>query len=114
MRLFRSVKFAQAGLREAFFNHPNFRWQLALAAGAAGLGMVLGLSAAEWAILSLTFGLVLAAEMANSSIEAVVDLITQERRLKAQIAKDLAAGMVFLSAVISVIVGILLFGPRIF
>ena len=55
-------------------------------------------------------GLVLVAEMANSAIEAMVDLITKERRKEAKKAKDIAAGMVLLASGLSIIIGVLVFG----
>ncbi len=49
----------------------------------------------------------------NTSIEEMVDLITTEHRRQAEIAKDVAAGMVLVSSIGSVIVGILIFTPHI-
>lgn len=93
--------------------HANFQKQLAAAAGVLFLGYVTKLSRIEWMVLFLTVELVLAAEMANSAIEAMADLITEERRQKAKIAKDVAAGMALLTAIMSVIIGALLFLPKI-
>jgi len=55
---------------------------------------------------------VLAAEGFNTAVEAVVDLVTREHHPLARIAKDVAAGTVLLCAITSVVVGVLLFGPR--
>ncbi len=67
----------------------------------------------EMGILGVIILLVIAAEMINSAIEQMVDLITTEHRKEAQIAKDVAAGMVLVTATGSVIVGILIFAPHI-
>jgi diacylglycerol kinase len=66
----------------------------------------------EWAILTLTIGLVFVAEMFNSVAEAAVDAVTLEYHPLAKAAKDIAAGAVVFAAIISVVVGLLLFGPR--
>lgn len=92
--------------------HANFQRQLAAALGVLMLGCIVGLTKVEWAVLFLTIGLVLAAEMANSAIEAVVNLITVERRSQAKIAKDVAAGMVLFTAIIAIVIGVLLFMPK--
>lgn len=110
--MIKSIKFALDGWREMIRRHVNFQRQLTVAVVALILGYVTGLSKAEWAVLFLTIGLVLSAEMANSAIEAVVDLITEERRIKAKIAKDIAAGMVLFTVMISIMVGVLLFIPK--
>jgi diacylglycerol kinase len=76
------------------------------------MGLVLGLSTLEWAIFVLTVGLVLAAEMVNTMIESLVDLVTGEYHNLARIAKDVAAGIVLLTSIGSVLVGTLIFLPR--
>jgi diacylglycerol kinase len=67
----------------------------------------------EWLILIFTINMVVVAEMLNTSIEAMVDLISLERRTDAKIAKDVAAGMVLVSASFSVIIALLIFLPKI-
>lgn len=58
-------------------------------------GIILKLSVTEWCICLTLFGLVMALELVNTSIEAVVDLVTEERKPLAKIAKDTAAGADF-------------------
>lgn len=77
------------------------------------VGWQLGLSAAEYAVLALTIGMVLVAELMNTAIEAVVDLAAPEFHPLAKRAKDVAAGAVLVSSIIAVIIGLFLFGPRI-
>jgi len=73
---------------------------------------LLGVTRVELAILLLTIGLVMVAEMINTAIEAVVDLITQEYRLLAKTAKHVAAGAVLLAAAVAAFVGYLIFFTR--
>ncbi len=93
-------------------NHNNFRLQFTTGTLAVVAGLFSNLNTFEWMALILAIGLVLVAEMANSSIEALVDLITKERKSEAKKAKDIAAGMVLLASGLSIIIGIFLFGPR--
>ena len=92
-------------------NHNNFRLQIVIGLFAVAAGFFFRLNFLEWMMLILTIGLVLIAEMANSSIEAMVDLITKERKQEAKKAKDIAAGMELLASGLAIIIGILVFGP---
>jgi diacylglycerol kinase len=89
----------------------NARIHLSLALAVIVLGLWLGLSRIEWAIIVLTIGLVLAAEAFNTVAEAAVDLATDEYHPLAKIAKDVAAGAVLLMAITAAIVGLLILGP---
>ena len=72
-------------------------------------GSVLKLDALSWILIILCIGLVLFAELVNTSIEAIVDLATQELHPLAKRAKDIAAASVFTLSVTSAIVGIIVF-----
>lgn len=65
----------------------------------------------EWAILLLTIGSVLAAEVMNTAVEIVVDLVQPNFHPLAGMAKDVAAGAVLVTAIQAVAVGIVIFGP---
>ena len=107
-----SFGYALAGLRHVLRTQRNARIHLIIALLAITLATVLRLSLVEWAILALTIGFVFVAEMFNSVAEAAVDAVTQRFHPLAKTAKDIAAGAVIFAAIISVIVGLLLFGPR--
>ena len=112
MNFIQAVKYALAGWWE-MRTHQNFARQLVLAVVAAGMGMLFDLTPVEWAVLFLSFGLVLCTEMGNSAIEETVNLMTLEHRKEAKFAKDFAAGMVLLASVIALVIGFFLFGPKI-
>jgi rRNA maturation RNase YbeY len=103
---------AFAGLAHFLRTQRNGRIHIVIGLLAVALGALLRLSLPEWAILALTIGFVLVAEMFNSVAEAAVDAVTLEYHPLAKAAKDVAAGAVVLAAVIAVIVGLVLFGPR--
>jgi diacylglycerol kinase len=108
----RSFRYAVAGLGYLARTQPNYRVHLGVALIVLGLGVALGISAAETAVLLLAIGLVLVTEALNTAIEAVVDLASPEFHLLARVAKDTAAGAVLIAAMIAVLVGLSVLGPR--
>ena len=69
------------------------------------------LDAVRWAVLVLTISLVFFAEMVNTVVEAIVDLVTPEYHPLAKVAKDVSAGAVLVTAMAAVVVGLLILGP---
>lgn len=76
-------------------------------------GFVFRITPMEWGLLVLTIFMVLFAEMTNTAIETTVDMITEEYNEKAKIAKDVASGAVLLTAIMSIIIGLIIFLPKI-
>lgn len=89
----------------------NVRIHLTVAAAVVVLGLWLGLSSVQWAVIALTIGFVLVSEMLNTVAETLVDLVSPGYHPLAKIVKDVTAGAVLLTAVISVVVGLLVLGP---
>ena len=85
---------------------------IAVAALVVIAGWILGLSITEWCICLGLFGLVMALELVNTAVEAVVDLVTTECHPLAKIAKYTAAGAVLIAAIMAAIVGLLIFVPK--
>ena len=108
-----SFRYAFAGLAHCFRTQRNFRIHIAAAVLAALLALFLGLTFVEWAVLTLLVVMVMAAEMVNTMVEALVDLVTAEYHPLAKVAKDVAAGIVLLTAIGAVAVGLLVFGPKV-
>ena len=75
-------------------------------------GFILRISITEWCICLVLFGLIMALELVNTAIEAVVDLVTQEYRPLAKAAKDTAAGAVLIASIMAAITGLIIFIPR--
>jgi undecaprenol kinase/diacylglycerol kinase (ATP) len=65
----------------------------------------------DWAVLALTTGFVLAAEMLNTVAEAAMDYATNDFHPQVKVVKDVAAGAVLTAAITAVIVGSLILGP---
>ncbi len=108
-----SQKFAISGLKLIFKNERNFRIQLLIAFGIVLLGIFLNISYNDWISLILLITLVLISEAFNSVIEAVCDTLSKEYKVNIRYAKDVAAGAVFISAIVSVISGLVILGPYI-
>lgn len=109
----KSFKFAFEGIKAVFKKEPNLRIHFIFAIIALIAAFLLGFSAIEWLILAFTISLVLILELLNTALEALVDLVSPEVRPEAKIAKDVSAAAVFLAAILSVVVGIVLFLPKI-
>ena len=107
-----SFVFAFAGLAYVFRTQRNFRIHIAIALLMSLVGWLLGLSLAEWAVFGVMVVVVLAAEMTNTMVEALVDLVSPGYHPLAKVSKDVAAGVVLLTAIGAVVVGLLIFGPK--
>ncbi|MGQ9838806.1 MAG: diacylglycerol kinase family protein [Cyanobacteriota bacterium] len=108
----KSFYYAGKGLVYATRTQRNFRIHIAVAAVAFALGFALKLSTVEMALISLATGLVMALELVNTALEAVVDLtLGSKYHLLAAIAKDCAAGAVLIAAVMALLVAAWLFLP---
>jgi diacylglycerol kinase len=106
-----SFRFAFSGLWYALRTQRNTRVHLAIAAVVVVLGVCLNLSYVQWAVLTLTIGFVLVSEMLNTVAETLVDLVSPGYHPLAKVVKDVTAGAVLLTAIISVVVGLLMLGP---
>ncbi|WP_337018991.1 diacylglycerol kinase family protein [Oceanobacillus massiliensis] len=105
--------YAWNGLKEIVRSERNFRIHLTITVLVIITGLLLHLSALEWGIIILTIGLVLTAEVTNSAIEKTIDYLRPEIHPSAKVIKDVAAGAVLVAAVISVVIGVLIFWPKI-
>lgn len=105
---------AITGLGEIFKTQRNARIILAAAIAVVILGFLFQLAVSEMAILLLTIGMVFVSEVFNTMTEKILDIISPHYNHKARIIKDIAAGAVLVSCLISLIVGALIFLKRIF
>jgi diacylglycerol kinase len=112
MRLVRSFKHAFAGIGYSLKTQANLRIHFVAAIAVIIAGLLLQISTVEWAILVVTIMIVMSAELFNTAIEAVVDRVGSEPHPLSKIAKDTAAGAVLIAAIGSVMVGLLIFGPK--
>jgi diacylglycerol kinase len=106
-----SFRFALEGLAYCWRTQRHLRVHAGVAVLVVGIGLVVGLQPAEWAVLVAMIALVGALELVNTVIEVVVDLVSPEYHPLAKIAKDVAAGAVLLAAACAVVVGTLILLP---
>ena len=111
-RLVDSFQFAWQGVRFAFLHEQNFRIHVVMAVLAICAGLFFGINIEEWAVLIVIMGIVLAAELFNTAIEATIDLQTTELHPLAKIAKDSASAAVLILSVVAFVVGLIIFIPR--
>jgi diacylglycerol kinase len=109
----KSFGYAFRGIWKAFAVERNMRIHFVIALLVVICGFIFNISKVEWLFCLLCFGLVFGAELINSAIENMVDLISPEKHKLAENAKDMAAGAVLVCAIFSAIVGLIIFVPRI-
>jgi diacylglycerol kinase (ATP) len=107
----RSANFAIEGILHGARTQKHLRYHFLSAAGVLFFSYLVDVSASELMILALAVILVLGAEMMNSAIEAVVDLISPDYSEQARIAKDIAAGAVLITAFGAAVLGYVVLFP---
>lgn len=107
-RFLQSFKFAWSGLCEAWRSEQNFRVEAVIGLAAVLLALALDVSLTP---VLLACGLVLAAELFNSAIEAVVDLASPEQHPLAKRAKDFGAAAVLVASITAGLMGLYHLGP---
>lgn len=109
-----SFQFAFRGIWHTFKTQRNAQIHGGVALIVFVVGLWLGLSRSEWAIIILTIGFVIATEMLNTVAEAAMDYATADFDPQVKIVKDVAAGAVLVAAITSIIVGLVVLGPPLY
>lgn len=110
-KVLHSFRFALEGLKYTLVSQRNMRIHFMCALAVLLLALYLPLSKMEVLLLFISILLVLVAELFNTAVEAVVDMVSPEFHPLAKVAKDVAAGAVLLCAGLAVVVGISIFYP---
>ena len=113
MKRLLSFKYAIAGIIHMLKHEPNARIHLIATLVVIILGVYFRIEKIEWLFITLAIGMVFSAELFNTSLENITDLISPEKNKKAGHAKDIAAGAVFITAIAAAIIGMVIFLPRI-
>lgn len=113
-KLIKSFGYAFRGIGLAIRDELNMRIHVVAVLTVTIAGIFTGLDATEWSAIFLCYGLVLAMETMNSAVENLVDLVHPENNPKAGKIKDMAAGAVLLTAIISTAVAVSIFGNKLF
>jgi len=105
----KSLRCAAVGLLKPFITERNMRIHFSFANLIMIFAYFFGLSRTEWAVLVLTVSSVITAELINTAVENAVDTAVKDFSPTAKAAKDIAAGAVLFTAIVSVAVGFILF-----
>lgn len=112
-RLYMSFKYAIDGIFTAYKGEQNLKIHTFVAIIAILMGFFFKISHVEWLILFTVIGLVIMVEFINTSLEYLVDLVTLEKNELAKKCKDTAAAGVLMMVFISIIIGLIIFIPKI-
>lgn len=113
-KIINSFKYAFQGILASLKTERNMKIHMIIMVLVIIAGMIFKISKIEWMICILLFVVVIAGELLNTSIETIVDMIMPEKNEKAKIAKDVAAGAVLVIAIGAVIIGFIIFIPKIY
>jgi len=108
-----SFKFAFQGILHMLRGEANARIHLVAAVVVIAAGFLFGLTMTEWLMVIFAIGFVFSAELFNSAIEELVNLVSPGYHEKAGKVKDMAAGAVLVAAITAAVIGIIIFGPKI-
>lgn len=110
-KLIKSFTYAIAGICFCLRHERNMKIHCLAAVIVICHGLYFHVTRVEWLILLVVIGAVMSLEMVNTAIEKTVDLVTEDFKPLAKIAKDVAAGAVLLFTIIAVIIGAIIFLP---
>ena len=109
-----SFFYAFRGLRSLMATEPNARIHLLATVMVTALGIYFPLSLTDWAVLIVVMGMVWVAELFNTCIEKIMDLVHPQKDARVGVIKDIAAAAVLFTAVIALLAGGFVFLPHIF
>lgn len=112
-RFVNSFKYSIEGLSYTIKNEQSIIIMVMFLILAITCGFILNINPIEWVFIFLTISMVLATELINTSIEATIDLLSPKFHPLAKIAKDTSSAAVFVSSIISIVIGGIIFIPKV-
>lgn len=110
----KSFSYAFSGLKTALKEEHNLRIHLAAAILVVAFSLLFNINKYEWIAVILAIGFVFAMELLNSAIENMADFISLEKHDTIKKIKDISAAAVLVSAIAALIIGLLIFLPKIY
>jgi len=110
----KSIGYAFKGAIVLLKSESSIKVQFVLAILLTIAGFVFNISKSEWLFQLLAIGLVMSIEGANTAIEEIANFIHPEHDNKIGLIKDIAAGAVFIASVFAIIIGLIIYLPKIF
>ncbi|MES2829513.1 MAG: diacylglycerol kinase family protein [Bacteroidota bacterium] len=111
-KFFKSFTYSFSGIAHAFRYEQNFRLHLLSLLLVTLAGWHFNIAANEWLWIVTAAGLVILSELFNTAIEVLVDLVSPSAHPKAKIVKDVASAAVLVAAFVALIIGLIIFIPR--
>lgn len=111
-RELKSFGYAIKGIASAFRTEKHLQFHLLAAVAVTVLGFWVKLNATEWCIIMICIAMVLVAELFNTAIEKLVDLVSPEYDRIAGLVKDVAAGAVLIASIASAVIGVIIIGSK--
>lgn len=111
--LLKSFYYAFQGIKVNILTERNLAIHFLVMLLVIVCGFVFKISVTEWLICILLFGFVITLELMNTAIETAIDICMPEINPKAKLAKDTSAGAVLVVAIVAVVIGIIIFGPKV-
>jgi diacylglycerol kinase (ATP) len=114
MHLLRAFGYAWKGIVSGFISERNMKLHVIAAIAVIGLGIYCAISSIEWLALIFCIAGVFVAELFNTALEKLTNLVSPGHHPEAGAVKDLAAGAVLLMAIAAVVTGAVIFIPKLF
>ena len=111
--LIKSFYYAFQGIKVNILTERNLAIHFLVMLLVIVCGFVFKISVTEWLICILLFGFVITLELMNTAIETAIDICMPEINPKAKLAKDTSAGAVLVVTIVAVVIGIIIFGPKV-
>ncbi|WP_043933916.1 diacylglycerol kinase family protein [Bacillus sp. EB01] len=112
-RLIKSFGYAFSGIAGAVRKERNIQIHISISIIVVILSIATSISRMEWLFVLMAIGGMLSLELVNTAVERTVDLVTKDFHPLAKQAKDIAAGAVLIYAVLSVLIGLIIFIPKV-
>ena len=112
-RFFRGLSYASTGLLLAWREESNFKIEVVCAVLAVALGVFVGISAVEFALVAIAISIVLAAEAFNTALEELCDKLETDHDPRIARIKDLAAAAVLIASAGAFAIGLFVFIPHV-
>ena len=110
----KSFSHAINGIVYAISSEKHLRFHLFAAVLVIAAGLFFAITITEWCILILSIGAVITAELINTALEQLVNLVSPQQNIIAGRVKDVAAGAVLIISIVAAIIGLMVFIPKIF
>lgn len=110
----KSVRYAFRGTRYLLKTEASLQIQFTMAVLVTAAGVYFDISATEWILQCLAIGMVMSVEGINTAIESLADFIHPEQHKKIGLIKDISAGAVFIAAATALVIGTIIYFPKVF